>query len=70
MSCTDCKTGAFKRKESCIVFLYILFLLLVNKAEWVRDVMSREALGAVTVELQILMKVRKANNNIKTLDTR
>lgn len=62
--------GVFKRKESCIIFLYILFLLLVNEAEWVRDVMSGEALGAVRVEFQILMEVRKANNNIKTLDTR
>lgn len=70
MFCMDWKTGTFQRKESCIIFLYILFFLLVNKIEWVRDVMSREALGAVTVEFQILMKVRKANNNIKTLDTR
>lgn len=70
MSCMDYKTGTSKRKESCIIFVYILFLLLVNATEWVRDVMSREALGAVAKEFQILVEVRKANNNIKTLGTR
>lgn len=70
MSCMDCKIGTFKRKESCIIFLYILFLLLVNATKQVRDVMSREALGAVAVEFQTLMEVRKANNNIKTLGNR
>jgi len=68
VSCTDCKTAAFKRKQSCIIILNILFL--VNKAEWVRYVMSREALDAVTVEFHILMEVRRANNSIKTLDIR
>lgn len=37
----------------------------MNKTEWVRDLISREALGTVTVEFQILMEVMK-ENNIKT----